>query len=133
MFIIWNEYTWYSKLLTLIIFLGLVPVLVFYIGMQYQQTINTVSASVSTPFSESKNGSDLCGQQSVNYERIFETEQKSEGLAITSFDIPLHHFSAALVTCLIKVGVNYEDHGGISTDRYIVDVSTKEYILKILD
>jgi hypothetical protein len=31
----WNEVTWYSRLGAIILFLGVVPVLCFYIGMQY--------------------------------------------------------------------------------------------------
>jgi hypothetical protein len=33
----WNEVTWYSKLAAIIFFLGIFPVLTFYIGMQYQR------------------------------------------------------------------------------------------------
>ncbi len=32
----WNEVTWYSKLLAAILFIGAIPTLCFYIGMQYQ-------------------------------------------------------------------------------------------------
>jgi hypothetical protein len=31
-----NEVTWYSKLAAIIFFLGALPALTFYIGMQYQ-------------------------------------------------------------------------------------------------
>lgn len=33
----WNEVTWYSKLAAVIFFLGIFPVLTFYIGTQYQE------------------------------------------------------------------------------------------------
>lgn len=32
-----NEVTWYSKLAAVILFIILLPILTFYIGMQYQQ------------------------------------------------------------------------------------------------
>lgn len=32
----WNEYTWYSKMAAIILFLGLVPMLAFYIGYQFE-------------------------------------------------------------------------------------------------
>ena len=32
----WNKYTWYSKMLAVIFFIGVMPVLSFYIGTQYQ-------------------------------------------------------------------------------------------------
>jgi len=35
----WNEVTWYSKLLSVIFLLGVVPVLTFYIGTQYEQEV----------------------------------------------------------------------------------------------
>jgi hypothetical protein len=37
----WHEVTWYSKLGAIILFLGVVPVLCFYTGTQYQLTIDT--------------------------------------------------------------------------------------------
>jgi hypothetical protein len=41
----WNEVTWYSRLGALILFIGIVPALSFYIGNQYARTItlNTIS------------------------------------------------------------------------------------------
>ncbi len=38
----WNEYTWYSKLAAVIFFIGVLPVLTFYIGTQYQATIDAI-------------------------------------------------------------------------------------------
>ena len=32
----WNKYTWYSKMLAVVFFIGVMPVLSFYIGTQYQ-------------------------------------------------------------------------------------------------
>lgn len=34
----WNTVTWYSKLLAAILFIGILPFLAFYIGIQYQKT-----------------------------------------------------------------------------------------------
>jgi len=38
----WKKITWYSRLATLIVFLGLVPILCFYVGMQFQVTAETI-------------------------------------------------------------------------------------------
>ena len=43
----WNEVTWYSRLLAIILFLGVIPALSFYIGVQYQEVVS-VSANVIT-------------------------------------------------------------------------------------
>jgi hypothetical protein len=40
-----NKVTWYSKLLAIVFFLGVMPALSFYIGMQYQATVDVVSQS----------------------------------------------------------------------------------------
>jgi len=40
----WNEYTWYSKLAALIFFIGVLPCLTFYIGMQYEKTIQSINS-----------------------------------------------------------------------------------------
>ncbi|MBY0538450.1 hypothetical protein K2P47_03575 [Patescibacteria group bacterium] len=41
--ITFNKVTWYSKLLAIVFFLGVIPALSFYVGMQYQATIDVVS------------------------------------------------------------------------------------------
>jgi len=48
----WNEVTWYSKLLAVILFLLVVPYLTFYIGKEYQKTfdVNDLYSNInSTP------------------------------------------------------------------------------------
>ncbi len=35
----WNKVTWYSRLLALVLFLGVIPAIAFYIGVEYQKTI----------------------------------------------------------------------------------------------
>lgn len=35
-----NQVTWYSKLLSAIVLLGGLPILIFFIGMQYQKTVD---------------------------------------------------------------------------------------------
>jgi hypothetical protein len=35
-----NEITWYSKLAAIIIFLGILPVLIFYFGSRYKEAVN---------------------------------------------------------------------------------------------
>ena len=39
----WNEVTWYSKLLAVIVFLFGIPALAFYIGMQYGITVTQLN------------------------------------------------------------------------------------------
>ena len=34
----WNKYTWYSRFAAIFLFLGIVPVIAFYIGMRYVET-----------------------------------------------------------------------------------------------
>jgi hypothetical protein len=41
----WNEYTWYSKLGAVILFIGVIPMLAFYVGTQYEKTIEVLSAA----------------------------------------------------------------------------------------
>lgn len=52
----WNEVTWYSKLLAIIFFVGVFPVLCFYIGKEYgevKEQGNTKSTSQMVPISAS--------------------------------------------------------------------------------
>ncbi len=39
----WNRVTWYSRLWALLVFLLIIPVLAFYIGTQYQRTIEVLT------------------------------------------------------------------------------------------
>jgi hypothetical protein len=41
----WNQVTWYSKLGAIVVFLGVIPALCFYIGMQYQVVIKETDIS----------------------------------------------------------------------------------------
>ncbi len=43
----WNTVTWYSRLLSLVFFVGVVPSVSFYLGRLYEDTVNTVIVSVS--------------------------------------------------------------------------------------
>src|SRR6185295_18676352 len=48
----WNKVTWYSKLGAIMLFIGVVPALTFYIGMQYQAVKDIQTAvPVSIPLS----------------------------------------------------------------------------------
>jgi len=40
----WNRVTWYSRLWAIFVFLLVVPVVAFYIGTQYERTIEVLSA-----------------------------------------------------------------------------------------
>ncbi|MEA2715584.1 MAG: hypothetical protein QOG91_612 [Candidatus Parcubacteria bacterium] len=43
--IVWNKVTWFSKLAAVIFFLLIVPILTFYIGRQYEKTVETYGAN----------------------------------------------------------------------------------------
>lgn len=50
--IVWNKVTWYSKLVAILFFIFIVPIIVFYIGKEYGQTqemVNQYQSSVITP------------------------------------------------------------------------------------
>lgn len=42
----WNKYTWYSKLLAVIFFIGVLPAWTFYLGMQYEATERSLAAPI---------------------------------------------------------------------------------------
>jgi hypothetical protein len=48
----WNKVTWYSRLGAIILFIGVVPVLTFYVGVQYQLTLS--SQQLQTPHSSAQ-------------------------------------------------------------------------------
>ena len=43
----WNEITWYSRMAAIVFFVGVLPILNFYIGIQYQRTDNALEESVA--------------------------------------------------------------------------------------
>ena len=47
-----HEVTWYSKLAAIFLFVGVVPTLAFYIGIQYQETRDILSVEKITPVIE---------------------------------------------------------------------------------
>jgi hypothetical protein len=51
----WHEVTWYSKLGAIILFLGVVPVLCFYIGTQYELTQQPLEKGVIVPATVNSN------------------------------------------------------------------------------
>jgi len=63
----WHEVTWYSKLGALILFLGVVPALSFYIGIQYQLTRENISGPIgsTTGIQTSKNKQNLASATST--------------------------------------------------------------------
>jgi hypothetical protein len=42
----WTTITWYSRLAAIIFFVGILPVLNFYIGVKYQETTTALQQSV---------------------------------------------------------------------------------------
>jgi|GEM_PF-3476791 hypothetical protein len=60
----WNTITWYSRLGAIILFIGIVPVLCFYIGTQYELVISMPTIPVqntSATMSDGQMGSNLSG------------------------------------------------------------------------
>jgi hypothetical protein len=57
--ITFTEVTWYSKLAAVIFFLGVLPVLTFYIGMKYQEVISITAVTPYIPPSLVKGVSDF--------------------------------------------------------------------------
>ena len=44
----WNEITWYSRLGAIVLFIGVVPTLSFYLGVQYQAVIAIQQSQITT-------------------------------------------------------------------------------------
>jgi len=42
----WNAITWYSRIATIVVFIGILPILNFYIGLKYQETTQAIQQSV---------------------------------------------------------------------------------------
>ncbi|HVM73765.1 MAG TPA: hypothetical protein VMU13_02740 [Candidatus Paceibacterota bacterium] len=57
----WNEVTWYSRLLAIILFIGVIPTLFFYIGMQYEaiEGKSTTSPTIQSTASQTLNTSQM--------------------------------------------------------------------------
>lgn len=55
----WNKVTWYSKITGMFVFLGIVPVIAFFIGIQYGFTVIEISSSQKTLTLEEVSGLDL--------------------------------------------------------------------------
>jgi hypothetical protein len=50
-----NEVTWYSKLCAVVFFIGVLPLLTFYIGTQYEKVKNNTDVIVEDQFAKVKN------------------------------------------------------------------------------
>ncbi len=48
----WNTVTWYSKLLSVIFFIAILPVWTFYLGMKYQEAKEVLQTSSTQSFNE---------------------------------------------------------------------------------
>ena len=59
-----NTVTWYLRLATIIVLLVGLPILTFYIGREYQETIDVISVDgyVNTVHSFSERGADCAGK-----------------------------------------------------------------------
>lgn len=58
----WNEVTWYSKFLAILFFIGVLPVLCFYIGKEYgevKQQVEMVEIATSEPQEKVATGADI--------------------------------------------------------------------------
>ncbi len=62
----WHEVTWYSKLGAIILFLGIVPVVCFYIGTQYELAQQSFTAPISMSVSPANNQQENVRSQNRN-------------------------------------------------------------------
>ncbi len=85
-----NEVTWYSKLGAVVLFLLVVPVLTFYIGMKYQETAMVLNSTprtieINTSGSVSKNATPSASSSSILVETsdidIFTASIRSENIS----------------------------------------------------
>ncbi len=64
-----NEVTWYSKLAAVLFFIGVLPILTFYIGVQYQKTNSILTTDIQKN-PEQKNNIDLDTENKISYETV---------------------------------------------------------------
>ncbi len=86
----WNEYTWYSKWFSLIFFILFLPILTFYIGVQYEKANQANDISNFNIISEQRSLALSTKQNSK--------EQDTKGLIIDTLkeigiDYPIEYFS----------------------------------------
>jgi hypothetical protein len=71
----WNEYTWYSKLAVIILFIGIIPTLTFYIGTQYEATkdvLNVITPLKIIPIAYQTPSQHFFYEfDIINYEKLF--------------------------------------------------------------
>lgn len=63
--IIWNEVTWYSKLLAIIFFIGVLPVLCFYVGVRYGEVNDHGNQTLILP--EASPYQQVSNQEEIQY------------------------------------------------------------------
>jgi hypothetical protein len=86
----WNEVTWYSKLGAVIFFLGFLPILTFYMGMRYQEVLNTSSFVVVEPIFQH-----ISDSESLSQSKIVTIEKLSRYINTTygfSIDYPTEQY-----------------------------------------
>jgi|GEM_PF-1886885 len=76
--IIFNKVTWYSKLAALILFILIVPALTFYIGVQYQKTIDVQEKASKVTLDQSDSAYQL--NKNVSTKFTNSTDNKSKDL-----------------------------------------------------
>lgn len=74
-----NEVTWYSKLAAVIFFIGVLPILIFYIGIQYEKTKSVFIIEIPENSISKKDAINNFGKENkINYEIV----------KINDFEIP---------------------------------------------
>lgn len=43
----WNEITWYSKMAAILVFIGVLPAWSFYLGREYQKTVEFLESGIT--------------------------------------------------------------------------------------
>ena len=80
-----NEVTWYSRLLSIVIIFGAVPILVFFIGREYEKTVSVLNddnvAALSTSAGDS--ASRFYSHQEAGYTADISPRSGIKGVALT--------------------------------------------------
>lgn len=92
-----------------------------------------IGVSVFYYFVISQNKNTQCNQKlSDDFERKFEINIKSRSFYNPglNFLFPQISYNRKLKTCLVRVGYQYDDHGGRSLDLFIYNINTNSSILR---
>ena len=70
-----------------------------------------------------------CARDAHAFDTFFK-KKKAEMFSVTEFVAPRVHMHATTGTCLLLTGYTYDDHGGTSTDMFVIDVHGERIVLQ---